>query len=119
MSADLSYNGLALVLNNHRAADIAESQALLLELGSSEPTLQQCFEVIESTCLSQGIKCHVRGSKCSARFQKHLDMHCMPFLKEALLVMVVFRFVQWLLRKLRSGNQVPEILPSGTFDWHT
>ena len=89
MSADLSYNGPVLVHNNHRAADIAESQALLLELGSSEPTLQQCFKVIESTCLPQGIECHVRGSKCSARFRKHLDMHCMPFLKEALRAMVM------------------------------
>ena len=32
--------------------------------------------------------------------------------------MVVFTFVQWRLRKLRSGGQVPEVLPCGTFDWH-
>ena len=119
MNADLSYSGLVRVRNNHRAADIAESQALLLELGSSEPTLQQCFKIIESTCLSQGIDCRVRGAECSARFGKHLDMHYVPFLKEALRAMVVFGFVPWRLRKLRSGDQVPEVLPGGTFDWHT
>ena len=45
---ELSYKGLMRARANHRAQDIAESQALLLELGTSEPTLQQCFKIIES-----------------------------------------------------------------------
>jgi hypothetical protein len=36
-----------------RLRDIQESQHLLLELATSEPTILQCFRVIESTCLSQ------------------------------------------------------------------
>ena len=115
----MSYQGLVKVRNNHRAADLMESQALLWELGTSEPTLQQCFKVIESTCLSQGITCQVNGQDCSQRFQRHLDRHYIPFLKSATRAMVIFGFVPWRLRRVQSGDQVPEVLPCGTFDWHT
>ena len=46
-------NDLRKVRNNQRYMDIAESEQLLLELASVEPTIQQCFKIIESTCLSQ------------------------------------------------------------------
>ena len=116
---DLSSKGLMRIRTNHRAMDVAESQALLLELGSSEPTLQQCFKVIESTCLSQGITCQINNVDCSPRFQKHLDRHYVPFLKESVRAMIVYGFVPWRVRRLHSGDQVPEVLPAGTFDWHT
>jgi hypothetical protein len=116
---DLSYQGLVKVRNNHRAVDVLESQALLWELGTSEPTLQQCFKVIESTCLSQGISCRINGQECSPRFQRHLDRFYIPFLKSAMRAMVIFGFVPWRLRRVQSGDQVPEVLPCGTFDWHT
>lgn len=116
---DISYQGLARVRNNHRAIDLMESQALLWELGSSEPTLQQCFKVIESTCLSQGIECRIKGQECNPRFQRHLDRHYIPFLKSAMRAMVIFGFVPWRVRRVGSGDQVPEVLPCGTFDWHT
>ena len=118
-SQDLSQRGLMRMRGNHRAMDIAESQTLLLELGSSEPTLQQCFKVIESTCLSQGITCQINGVDCSRKFQKHLDLHYIPFLKESVRAMIIYGFVPWRLRRLQSGDSVPEVLPAGTFDWHT
>ena len=115
----MSYQGLSRIRQNHRAQDILESQALLLELGTSEPTLQQCFKIIESTCLSQGIFCSINGKECSPQFQRHLDLHYSPFLKDALRAIVIFGFVPWRVRRLRSGDYVPEVLPPGTFDWHT
>ena len=112
-------HGLSRMRQNHRAQDLAESQALLLELGTSEPTLQQCFKIIESTCLSQGIYCSINGKECSQEFQSHLDKHYAPFLKDALRSIVIFGFVPWRVRRLGSGDSVPEVLPPGTFDWHT
>lgn len=80
----MSYQRLLKARHDHRAHDLAESQALLLELGCYEPTLQQCFKIIESTCISQGIFCSLNGSECSKQFQRHIDMHYTPFLKDAL-----------------------------------
>ena len=116
---DLSFHGLAKIRSNHRTVDIMESQALLLELGTSEPTLQQCFKVIESTCLSQGVDCRINGHDCSPKFQKHLDRFYIPFLKASVKAMITFGFVPWRLRRVTAGDLVPEVLPCGTFDWHT
>jgi hypothetical protein len=107
------------IRTQHRAQDLADSQAILLELGASEPTLQQCFKIIESTCLSQGICCLINGKECTPRFQHHIDMQYSAFLKEALRAMIIFGFVPWRLRRLSSGDRVPEVMPLGTFDWHT
>ena len=115
----LSYQDLVKVRSNHHMQDILESKALLLELGCSEPTLQLCFKIIESTCLSQGIACRVNGAPCTPRFQKHVDLHYATFLKESLRAMVMYGFVPWRLRRLQSGDAIPEVLPAGTFDWNT
>lgn len=119
MLQDLSFKSMMRVRANHRAQDIAESQALLLELGTCEPTLQQCFKIIESTCLSQGIYCSVDGTEVSVDFQRFIDKHYVPFLKDALRSMIIFGFVPWRVRRLRSGDEVPEVLPPGTFNWYT
>jgi len=119
MLQDLSFKSMMRVRANHRAQDIAESQALLLELGTCEPTLQQCFKIIESTCLSQGIYCSVDGTEVTDEFQKFIDKFYVPFLKDALRAMIIFGFVPWRVRRLRSGDQIPEVLPPGTFNWCT
>ena len=116
---DFSFKGMSRMRENHRWADITESQALLLELGTSEPTLQQCFKVIESTCLSQGVDCKIRGGEANERFKRHLDTHYIPFLKDSVRAMIVFGFVPWRVRRLRSGDTIPEVLPWGTFEWST
>ena len=115
----LSYKDMVRIRSQHRSQDLAESQAILLELGASEPTLQQCFKIIESTCLSQGVCCLINGKECSSRFQHHIDNHYIAFLKESLRAMVIFGFVPWRVRRLHSGDRVPEVMPLGTFDWHT
>ena len=116
---DISYKDMVRIRTQHRAQDLAESQAILLELGASEPTLQQCFKIIESTCLSQGIYCLINGKECTTRFQKHIDIHYYSFIKEALRSMIIFGFVPWRIRRLSAGDRVPEVLPLGTFDWNT
>lgn len=119
MLQDVSYNSMMKVRQSHRQQDLAESQALLLELGTSEPTLQQCFKIIESTCLSQGIFCRIKGVECTKKFQTHIDGYYSPFLKDALRAMFMYGFVPWRVRKLRSGDTVPEVLAPGTFNWFT
>ena len=102
-----------------RQRDIAESYQLLLELVTSEPTLQQCFKIIESTCLSQGVYCRVDGADVTERFQQHLDEHYVPFLKSAIRAFFAYGFVPYRIRKISRGDRVPEVLPAGTFTWHT
>ena len=104
---------------NSRMRDIAESQALLLELVSSEPTVQQCFKVIESTCLSQGIHCRVDGADVTDAFQQHLDEFYVPFCKAAIRAIFAYGFVPWRVRKIGKGDEVPEVIPGGTFSWFT
>ena len=104
---------------NHRFADIQESERLLLELSISEPTIQQCFRIMESTCLSQGIYCKIDGKVASQEFLDHLDQFYTGFCRAALRAMCVYGFVPWRVRKLPSGDFVPEVLPAGTFSWFT
>jgi hypothetical protein len=99
--------------------DIQESQCLLLELVTSEPTIIQCFKIIESTCLSQGIFCRLQGSEVSEKFQRFLDDHYIPFCKAAIRAMYTYGFVPWRRRRLGKGDEIPEVLPPGTFSWHT
>ena len=107
------------VRQNSRLQDIAESQMLLLELVTSEPTILQCFKIIESTCLSQGIFCRIGGREVSPGFQRFLDDHYIPFCKTAIRAMLTYGFVPWRTRKLARGDEIPEVLPPGTFSWHT
>jgi hypothetical protein len=110
---------LARARHSSRLRDIAESQALLLELSTSEPMVIQCFKIIESTCLSQGLFCQVRGEDASKEFQLFLEEHYVPFCKAAIRAMFTYGFVPWRTRRLLSGDEVPEVLPAGTFSWHT
>ena len=102
-----------------RMNDIKESESLLLELVTSEPTVMQCFRIIESTCLSQGIYCRIEGAPPTSKFQRFIDDHYIPFCKAAIRAMHTYGFIPWRMRRIRSGDQVPEVLPPGTFSWFT
>ena len=104
---------------NSRLQDIAESQTLLLELVTTEPTILQCFKIIESTCLSQGIFCRIGGKDASPAFQRFVDDHYLPFCKSAIRAMLTYGFIPWRLRKIGKGDEIPEVMPAGTFSWHT
>jgi hypothetical protein len=102
-----------------RLRDIQESQTLLLELVTSEPTILQCFKIIESTCLSQGIFCRLEGEEVSPKFQRFLEDHYLPFCRNAVRAMFTYGFVPWRTRRLARGDEIPEVLPPGTFSWRT
>ena len=104
---------------NSRLRDIQESQGLLLELVTTEPTILQCFKIIEATCLSQGIFCRIGGEEVSPRFQRFLEDHYLPFCRSAIRAMFTYGFVPWRTRRLGKGDDIPEVLPPGTFSWHT
>ena len=104
---------------NSRLRDIQESHGLLLELVTTEPTILQCFKIIESTCLSQGIFCRIGGQEVSPRFQRFLEDHYAPFCRAAVRAMFSYGFVPWRTRRLGKGDEIPEVLPPGTFSWHT
>jgi hypothetical protein len=119
MATEGSFSNMRRWRQSSRFQDIAESQGLLLELVTSEPTVLQCFKVIEATCLSQGIFCRVKGSKVTEQFQRFIDDNYLPFCKTAIVAMYTYGFVPWRLRRLAKGDQVPEVMPPGTFSWHT
>jgi hypothetical protein len=105
--------------NNQRLQDITESRALLLEIGNYDPTFHQCLSIIKANILSQGISCKIDGVECTKAFKKHLEMHYTPFVEESIKSFLVFGFVPFRVRKLETGDSVPEILPAGSFDWQT
>ena len=102
-----------------RQRDIAESKLLLWELVTHEPTVVQCFNVIEATCMSQGLFCRIDGEPCSDKFGKFLERHYTVFCKQALRAFFTYGFVPWVVRETSDGEEVPEVLPNGTFHWYT
>ncbi len=63
---------------------MAESYHLLLELLSSEPFVQECFQVIENMCLSREISFTVQGSQPSVDFKAFVNKYYFNFLKSAI-----------------------------------
>ena len=104
----------------HRLRDIEESRALLLELCTSEPFIQQAFRVLECTCLAQGISLYVDGEDASEAFSLFVNEHYAAFCKAAVRAIFAYGFVPWRVRTLPGGgDRVPEVLPPGTFTWCT
>jgi hypothetical protein len=97
---------------------MAESYHLLLELLTSEPFLQECFQMIENMCLSRDIEFTVQGRKAPApEFKAFVNRHYYTFLSNAMRQAQGLGFVVWCVRKLASGDSVPEVLPLGSFTW--
>lgn len=101
-----------------RARDMAESHHLLLELLSSEPFMQECLQMIENICLSRELDFTVRdGTTPTAEFKAFVNRHYPRFLKNAIRQAHGLGFVVWCVRRLPSGDRVPEVLPLGSFTW--
>lgn len=119
----MAYNGR--LANKHHEPSLTKSKSdaheesymLLLELSSQEPTIQSCFKIIEATCLARGIQLKIRGRAPSDTFQKFLDRYYLPFAENAIRQFFTLGFVAWRLRRLASGDCVPEALPLGMFTW--
>jgi hypothetical protein len=102
-----------------RAQDMAESHHLLLELLSSEPFMQECLQMIENICLSRELDFTVQDDRVtpSAEFKAFVNRHYPRFLKNAIRQAHGLGFVVWCVRRLPSGDKIPEVLPLGTFTW--
>ena len=101
-----------------RSMDISESYYLLLELCCCEPIIQQAFSIIENVCMAHGVTvAHGPSKQTKASFQHFIDMHYVPFLRNAIRAMHMYGFVPWRIMRLESGDKVPEVLPPGTFRW--
>ena len=101
-----------------RAQDMAESHHLLLELLSSEPFLQECLQTIENICLARELDFTLEGDRApTSDFKAFVNRHYPRFLKSAIRQAHGLGFVVWCVRKLPSGDRIPEVLPLGTFTW--
>ena len=96
---------------------MAESHHLLLELLSSEPFMQECLQMIENICLSRELDFTVQRVPPSAEFKAFVNRHYPRFLKNAIRQAHGLGFVVWCVRRLPSGDKIPEVLPLGTFTW--
>lgn len=96
---------------------MAESFHLLLELLTSEPFIQECFQMIENMCLSRDMEFTVAGQPPAADFKAFVNRHYHSFLANAMRQAQGLGFVVWCVRKLPSGDSVPEVLPFGSFSW--
>jgi len=100
-----------------RGRDVAESYYLLLELLTSEPTMQECLQLIENMCLSRELDLTIGGKPPASGFKTFVNRHYYQFLKNAIRQAHGLGFVVWCVRKLPSGDKYPEVLPLGTFTW--
>ena len=100
-----------------RSRDLAESHYLLLELLTSDPFVQECLQLIENMCLSRELNFTIDDKPPSAKFKAFVNRHYYQFLKNAICQAHGLGFVVWCVRKLPSGEKIPEVLPLGTFTW--
>ncbi|KAJ1465919.1 hypothetical protein T484DRAFT_3635131 [Baffinella frigidus] len=100
-----------------RTEEYDESFSLLLELVHHEPTLAQAFRIIESKVLHGVLQLRVNNIPASPAFIHFATSHYVPFCRSAIRAMFTYGFVPWHFRPIRSGDQVPEVLPAGSFTW--
>jgi hypothetical protein len=100
-----------------RSQDLAESYHLLLELLTSEPFLQECFQMVDNMCLSHDLEFTVGGKRPAPEFKAFVDRHYYAFLSNVMRQAQSLRFVVWCVRKLPSGDKMPEVLPFWSFTW--
>ena len=114
-----SYSRFCASRNQQRIKDMTESRAILLELGCYEPTVQQALKIIQANVLGQGLVLKIDGTECSKSFKRHIELHYVPFLREALRAMLLYGFVPYRFRKIETGDKVPDVLPPGSFTWES
>ena len=74
--------------------------------------------MIENICLSRELDFTVRESATpSPEFKAFINRHYPRFLKNAIRQAHGLGFVVWCVRRLPSGDKIPEVLPLGTFTW--
>ena len=82
------FREMAKVRSGMRVNDIAESKLLLWELVTHEPTVLQCFSIVEATCMAQGLFCKIDGERCGEKFQRFIDKYYIPFCRQVIIFFV-------------------------------
>ena len=100
-----------------RLRDIAESKQLLHELVTLEPTMLQCFGIVEAMCLSHGIHCKIDGQPVTPAFDVFLRRFWGSFLRDSVRMFYAYGFVPWTVIRNSDGDDVPVVVPVGSFDW--
>lgn len=123
-SNTVMYNPRTQGQRNHSEID---SFKVLMDLACNEPTIQQCLTLIDNICLCRELDFNIiekdKSSSKRARlgpqgdFKRFINRHYIPFLKDAIRSMHTLGFVLWTTVKLESGDNVPEVVPMGTFTW--
>jgi hypothetical protein len=91
---------------------------LLVELCTHEPIVQHCVRIVQSYCLCRGVTCILNDTPASKEFQREIvDTHYFRFCEAAIRSMFCCGFVPWRLRRLPTGDLVPEVVPLGLFHW--
>jgi len=89
----------------------------IAEILYNDSFFQQCIRVIESNVLTREIIFKPRGVEPSNDFAYFIRCHYDPFIRQALRQIYAYGFVAWRIRKLNSGDMVPEALPLASFSW--
>ena len=111
------FQGMAQHRSGMRLRDMAESKQLLWELANYEPTVLQCFSIAEAVCLSHGVHCKIDNAPVTDDFRQFLQQRWAPFFRDCIRSFFTYGFVPWTVSKDASGEDYPEVLPSGVFDW--
>eukprot|EP00961_Rhodomonas_salina_P106449 1433625-Rhodomonas_salina.3 len=94
----------------------------LASMMHGEPIVERCFETVVSHTLMKGITCEAcdGGLVVTPRFKRFIDTFYVRFAQDAIRMFFTLGFVVWRIRRMKVGGkveQVPEVLPLGTFQW--
>lgn len=108
--------------NNERDSRIPfieeeNSLQLLIEIMTQNPMVISCLKIVQAACLSQGVTCKINGKSLSKKFAQHVETYYTRFCEQCIRSIFMCGFVPWRLRKLETGDCVPEVLPLGSFTW--
>jgi len=104
-------------LKEQQEMDYHSSTQYLLELTHTEPTVVHALRVLQSEVLHGHIHVRIDGRTASLRFLHFVNKYWYRFCEQAIVAAMTYGFVPWYKRRLANGNEVPCVLPAGTFTW--
>jgi len=87
------------------------------EILYNDAFFQQCITIIESNVLTREMLFRPQGKTPKKKFSGFIKRYYDPFIRQALRHIYAYGFVAWRIRKLASGDSVPEALPMASFSW--
>jgi hypothetical protein len=84
-----------------------------------EPLLQNIMEILNSLCLSKGVRLSVAGGKPSPDFQFFFEQYFVSLLPQVLRYKLYCGFIPWIMAQHPvTGDRMPLLLPIGSFTWY-